>query len=100
MRHVGQGLNVANLGQGIGGRFGKQQTGVGLDGRLPFSHIGLRNKRGFHTKLGKLTANQFDGGAKQGVGANDMVATFEQAQAHQQDGRHAGRSRNASLRTF
>ena len=83
MRNFSQGFDVAHLGQGVGGCFSKQQTGVRLHGRLPFSHLSLRHKSRLHTKLGKFTANQFDGGAKHGVRANHMITAFEQAQTHQ-----------------
>ena len=97
VRHIGQGGDVAHLGQRIGGRFGKQQAGIGFDRRLPLTHIGLRHKGRLHAKLGKLAANQFDGGTKHRVRTNDMVAAFEQAHAHEQNGTHARSRANASF---
>ena len=77
MGNFSQGFDVAHLGEGVGGCFSKQQTGVRLHGRFPFRDLSLRDKRGLHTKLGKFTANQFDGRAKHGVRADDVIATLQ-----------------------
>ena len=95
MRHIRQRGDIAHLGERVSGRFGKQQSGVGFDCGLPFTHIGLGNKGGLHTKLGKLTTNQLDSRPKHGVRANHMVATFEQSHAHEQNRPHAGGRANA-----
>jgi len=100
MRQFGQRADVADFGQRVGRRFGKQQPGIGLERRLPLGQVGLRHERAFNPKLGEFTADQPDGRAKHRLRADHMVAAFEQPHAHQQDRRHAAGSANAGLGAF
>ena len=77
------------LGQRVGGRFGKQQLGVGPNGIAPLLHIGLRYERGLNAKLAKLGGQQGDGGAKHALRAHDVIARLQQAHDQQQNGAHA-----------
>ena len=100
MRNGRQRSNVTDFGQGIGGRFGEQQPGVGTHGRLPGREVSLRNKGGFHAELGQVRADQLDRGAKHRLRAHDVVAGLEQGHAHHQDGRHARGGGDRSLGAF
>ena len=100
MSHFGQRSNVAQVGQRIGGRLGKQHARVGLDGCFPGFDIGLRHKGGFHTEAGHFRAQQLDGGAEHGLRADHMIARLERRQRDQQNGRHAGGCGNRALRTL
>ena len=100
MCNVCQRTDVTDFSQGIGRCFGKQQTSVWLNGLLPFRHVGLRHKRGLHTKLGEFAAQQFVCRAKHRVRAHHMVAILEQRHAQEQDGCHAAGCSHACLRTL
>ena len=100
MCNVRQRSNVTDISKWVGRCFGKQQLGGGLHSRSPLRDIGLRDKRSGNTKLGELGTDEFDGGAKHGVRTNNVVATFEQTHAHQQNRRHTSRCSDSGLRAF
>ena len=100
MRQIGQGANIANLGQRIGWRLGKQQLGVRLQGGTPLGQVRLRNKCRDHTEFGKLLAEQVQCRAEYRTRAHHMVASLEQAHAHHEGGAHAGRRADGGLSAF
>ena len=98
--NIGQRLDIAHLGQGVGGGLGKQQPGVAAHGGLPGGGVGLRHKGGFHAKAGQVGANEADGGAEHRARAHDVVTGLEQGQAHHQNGGHARGGANGGIGTF
>ena len=100
VRHVGQCLDVAQIGQRVGRCFGKQQACFWPHGRFPGSGIGLGHKARLHTEACELAADQLHGGTEHGLGAHHMVARFQQTQTHQQNGRHAAGGANGSFGAF
>ena len=91
VRQIGQGGDVADLGERIGGGFGQQQAGFGPNGCAPGCQIGLRHAGGSHAKARKLGPDQLEGGAKHGLRIDHMIARLEQGKADQREGRHARR---------
>jgi len=100
MRDIGQRANVAQVGQRVGRRLGEHQPCLGPQRRLPCRHIGLRHESRLHAEARELAPQQLDGRAEHRLRAHDVVARFEQREAHQQDGRHAGRRGDGAFRAL
>ena len=98
--HIGKGTDVAQIGERIGGSFGKQQPGVGAHGSTPCLHVGLGNEGGFHPEASHFGTHELDGGTEHGLGTDDMVTGLEQAKGEQQHGGHAARRGNGCLGPF
>ena len=100
VRQIGQGLDVAHLGQRVGRRLDKEQTRVGAQRSAPGTQIGLRDKSGFHAKLGQIGTDQLDRRAEHGTRTQHMVTGLQQAHAHHQNGRHTRGGADGGLRAF
>ena len=94
---VGQCGNIADLGEGVGGGFSKQQPRVRPDGGFPGGQVGLWHRCGFDAEAGKFRTDQLEGGSEHRLRIDHVIARLEQAEAHQHDGRHARRRGQAGL---
>jgi hypothetical protein len=97
---VGQGADVAHLGERVGRRLGEQQPRVLPQRPAPFADVCLRDEGRLDAELGELAAEQHHGRAEHALRADDVVARLEQAHAEQQDRAHPARRRNARLRAL
>ncbi len=98
--HRGKRRNIVNLGQRIGWRLDVQHAGCRRHRRLPCRRFGARHKSGFDAESLHDRAKKLHRGAEHPRGTHDVVAAFEQAHDTGQNGRHAGRGRDAALRAL
>ena len=100
MGDVGQGGDVADIGQRVGRRLGEQQARLRPHRGAPFGDVGLRDEGRLHAELAELLAEQVERRAEDGARADDVVAGLQQAHAHHEDRRHAGGGADGGFGAF
>jgi len=75
---VGDGLEISEVEGGVGGRFGEEDLGVGLDGGFDFLEVGHIDEGEFHTHLGEEDTAGAVGTTVRAVGDDGVVTSLHQ----------------------
>ncbi len=74
MRQFGQGGDIGQFRQRIGGRLQEQQPRIGLDRRLPGREVDLRNEIDLDAEALEIALEQADGRTEHATRAHHVIA--------------------------